>query len=98
VADSGPETPGPLPSRNPAFLHPVGDGAEEIELVECRLASAAMAHSGHQEEAAPALDFLHAAVVLSHALVIAESVEEGEPRVARAVLAYRYIRRNTVCN
>src|SRR5690606_21908348 len=35
----------------PAFLHPVDDGAEHVEAVGCQLATLAVRHAGHQEEA-----------------------------------------------
>ena len=44
-----------------AFLDPIDDGAEHVEVIE-RRAAAAMSHSGHQEDAAPFSNLVGAAV------------------------------------
>src|SRR5687767_13456559 len=72
--------------RRLALLHPVDDGAEQIEPLQ-RGATAAMAHSRHGKQAARLLaNLVQAAGVPGHALVIVDRVERREPRIAPAVV------------
>ena len=68
-----------------AFLDPVGERAEQIELIE-RTSACAMAHSRHEIELAPFLNGLEPAIGCRHGLVVVECIEGREPRIAVPVV------------
>ena len=71
--------------RRGALFHPIDHRAQHVEGV-CRLTATAVAHAGHQKEAAPRGHLIHAAVVRAHLLVVVDGVQCGEPRVAGTVI------------
>src|SRR5687767_12328654 len=66
------------------LLDPVHDGCQQIERVQRRRATLAVAHPGRQEETAEVGGLCRAAVRAGHALVVVHRIERREPRVADA--------------
>ena len=67
--------------RRVAFLDPLHDSAEHVELIE-RGPSSAMTHSRHQEHPAPLRDLHCSAVCCRKRLVVVQRIERREPGVA----------------
>ena len=80
-----------LPFRNHrlwsvALLHPIHNRGQHIEIIESGRTPCAVVHAGNEEEAAPILNLIEAAIIFGHALVVSERIERRKNGIARTVI------------